>query len=177
MRVTQRERTFLILGAVALALTAFYVGVFEPVATKLDQFDKRIALQSVRHRELLDLTKKYTNLKEAVGATERKLTRSRGFSIMSHLENLAVKTEVKDRVVQMKPKQGQTTRYYKENLVEIKMEKVTLTTLVKYLNQIETSPELLRIREMKVKPRFDNANMVDAVFTISAFEIIEAGQA
>lgn len=177
MRVTQRERTFLTLGAAALAITLFYAVVYEPVMTKLDQFDKRIQLQSVRHRELLDLSRKYTDLKNAVGETEKKLTRSRGFSIMSHLENLAVKTEVKDRVVQMKPKQGQTTRHYKENLVEIKMEKVTLTTLVKYLNQIESSPELLRIREMKVKPRFDNPNMVDAVFTISAFEIIEAGQA
>lgn len=177
MRVTQRERAFLILGAAALALTAFYVGVFEPVAQKLDQMDRRIALQSNRHSELAQISKNFGQLRESVAATEKRLTRSKGFSIMSHLENLAVKSEVKDRVVQMKPKQGQTTRFYKENLVEIKMEKVTLSTLVKYLHQVENSPELLRIRELKVKPRFDNPNMVDAVFTISAFELGETGQA
>lgn len=175
MKLERREKVFVSVGAAAVAATLLWLGVYEPVTKKLAEFDRKIDVQTARYEEMLRITKDFKSLRDSVEATEKRLTRTKGFSILSYLEGLAVKAEVKDRIAQMKPRQGQTTRFYKENLVEVKMEKVTLDTLVKYLREIESAPELLRVKELKINPRVDQPNLVDGVFTVSAYELLEAG--
>ena len=93
---------------------------------------------------------------------------------MTYLEGQAKKGNVKRHIVQMKPLSGQSTRFYKENMVEIKMEKIPLEQLVRYLYKVENSPELLRIKELRIKPRFDNKNLMDARFKVSAYELMDS---
>lgn len=173
MRLSPREYLFISIGAFLVLGTVFWLAVYEPVTKKIDLMDRQTTLQSKRYEEMTKLIRGYSGLKEKLAGVESRLRRTKGFSILSHLENMAARMDVKDRIVQMKPKQGQTTRFYKEGVVEIKMEKVNLQTLVNYLYQVENSPELLQVKDLKIKPRYDNPNLVDAIFQVSAFENAE----
>lgn len=175
MKLEPREKIFVAIGGIAVVFLVLWIGIYEPVVKKLADIDRKIDVQSRRYDDMVRITQGFKGLKETVEATEKRLKRPAGFSILSFLENLAVRTEVKDRIAQMKPRQGQTTKFYRESLVEIKMEKVSLDTLVRYLREIEAAPELLRVKELRIKPRFDNANLVDGVFTVSAYDLAEGG--
>ena len=54
------------------------------------------------------------------------------------------------------------------------MEKITLPLLLSYLQQIESARELMRIKELRIRPRYDNANFLDVRFQVSSYQIQEA---
>ena len=73
----------------------------------------------------------------------------------------------------MKPTVSTPSEVYNEESVEIKMEGVTLEQLVRYLHQIENSPQLLKIKRLEIKPRFNNRQILTATFRVSAFTLKE----
>ncbi len=170
MRLSSREYYFIGIGSFALLAVLFYVAVYEPVERRINLMTRQVDSQNRRYEELNRLYRGYAPLRDSLDNIKGRLKRSKDFSILSNLENTASRLMVRDRITQMKPKQGQATRYYKESLVEIKMEKVNLQTLVNYLYAVDNSPELLRVKDLKIRPRFDNPNLVDAIFEVSAYE-------
>jgi general secretion pathway protein M len=176
MRLSSREIIAVAVSATLVVVTLFWTWVVDPMVNHLDQLDRQLLYKQDQQEKVIALSKEYSILKERIASTESRLKRSKNFSILSHLEGLARKMNVKKRIVQMKPKPGQNTRFYKESIVEISMEKVALPTLVRYLYNVENSPELLRVRELKIKPRFDNADLMDARFEISAYELSQESE-
>jgi general secretion pathway protein M len=73
----------------------------------------------------------------------------------------------------MKPTVSTPSEVYNEESVEVKMEGVTLEQLVRYLHQVENSPQLLKIKRLEIKPRFDNRQILTATFRVSAFTLKE----
>jgi hypothetical protein len=174
MRLSPREIAIIAIGTAMLVVTGLWLWVFEPLRTHLDTLDRGLAYNQDRYRQVLTLSKTYARLKQRIATTEGRLKRHGDFSILSYLEAEADRMGVKKHIIQMKPKPGVTTRFYKENQVEIRMEKVTLPLLQRYLFQIENAQELMRIRELRIRPRFDNPNYLDVRFQVSSYEILEA---
>jgi general secretion pathway protein M len=174
VRLSPREQLVVGAGVAAVAVIGFWLGVWEPVHAHLALLDRRVEAKRTEHREIRELTARFGRLRSRIDGIETHLRRSRGFSILSYLESLAKRQQVQDRIVQMKPKTGESTRYYRENAVEIRMEKIRLPDLVRYLHQVENSPELLRVKQIQIRPRFDDADLLDVRFQVSAYEPLEA---
>ncbi len=174
MRLSGREKTILAVGGAFLAVVLFWIGVWEPVQGRLDLLQRRVEAKQAEYRQVRELARRFATLRARIGGIEAHLKRSRDFSILSYLESLAKRQRLQDRIVQMKPKGGDTTRYYRESTVEIKMEKVRLAELVRYLFQVENSPELLRIKLLQIRPRFDDPDLLDVRFQVAAYEPREA---
>lgn len=174
MRLSGREKTILAAGGAFLGAVLFWIGVWEPVQARLDLLQRRVEAKQVEYRQVRELARRFATLRARIGGIEAHLKRSRDFSILSYLESLAKRQRLQDRIVQMKPKGGDTTRYYRESTVEIKMEKVRLAELVRYLFQVENSPELLRIKLLQIRPRFDDPDLLDVRFQVAAYEPREA---
>ena len=174
MRLSTREITVVIGGGAALLIMAIWFFAIEPMNEKLAVLDRQLEYYGENLEGIQKLAGRFEDLKTRITSTEARLKRSRDFSTLSHMENQAQRLNVKKHIVQMKPKSGQSTRFYKESVVEIKMEKIPLNLLVRYLYQVENSPELLRIKQLKLKPRFDNPDLMDATFQVSAYELSES---
>ncbi len=174
MRLSGREKAILSVGGAFLAAVLFWIGVWEPVQARLDLLGRRVEAKQAEYRQVRELARRFATLRARIGGIEAHLKRSRDFSILSYLESLAKRQRLQDRIVQMKPKGGDTTRYYRESTVEIKMEKVRLAELVRYLFQVENSPELLRIKLLQIRPRFDDPDLLDVRFHVAAYEPREA---
>lgn len=174
MRLSNRELAFISIGGIAALVMGVWLLVIEPVGENLDLLDRQLGYQVGRLDEISQLSDSFKRLEGQITKTEQRLKRSKDFSILSHLEGEAKKGKVKRHIVQMKPQSGQSTKFYKESMVEIKMEKVPLDQLVRYLYKVENSPELLRIKQLRIKPRFDNKNLMDARFKVSAYELMDS---
>ncbi|NTU59925.1 MAG: hypothetical protein HGA98_02575, partial [Deltaproteobacteria bacterium] len=76
-------------------------------------------------------------------------------------------------------KGGETTRHYRENAIEVKMEKISMAELVKYLYLVEhpkaddASAALLRVKQLRVKTNTENKGVLDATFQVSGYEPTE----
>ena len=62
---------------------------------------------------------------------------------------------------------------YKEESIEVKMDGVTLEQLVRYLYQIENSPQLLKIKKLDIRPHLNNRQLLTTTFRVSAFTLKE----
>ncbi|MBE0617570.1 MAG: type II secretion system protein M [Proteobacteria bacterium] len=174
MRLAAREKMAVGVGGACLVAVAFWLGVWEPARAHLELQKRRVQAKQEEYREVQDLAGRFERLRSRIEEIESHLRRSRDFSILSYMESLAKRQRVQDRIVQMKPRPGESTKYYKENAVEIRMEKVRLPELVRYLYEVENSPELLRVKQIQVKPRFDDPDLLDVRFQVSAYEPLEA---
>lgn len=175
MRLSDREKLVVGIGGACLAVLAFWLGVWEPTRAHLELQTRRVQAKRGEYREVQELGRRFENLRTRIEGIEAHLRRSRDFSILSYLEGLARRLQVQDRIVQMRPRPGEVSRYYRENSVEIRMERVRLPELVRYLYEVENSPELLRIKQIQVRPRFDDSDLLDVRFQVSSYEPLETG--
>lgn len=174
MRLSTREGVALLIGAAVVLGTGFWVGVWEPLQAHLALLDRRVAAKRTEYRQISELAGRFEGLRGRIAGIEDDLRRNRDFSVLSHLEGLAKEARLQDRIVQMKPRAAETTRHYRENAVELRMEKVRLPDLVRYLDQVENAKALLRIKQLQIRPRFDDPNLLDVRFQVSSYELLEA---
>ena len=59
---------------------------------------------------------------------------------------------------------------YRETKVEVKLEGVSLAQLANYLNKIESTPQLLSVKSLRIRTRADKPDLLDVTFTVSSFE-------
>ena len=55
---------------------------------------------------------------------------------------------------------------FKESIVEVRLDNISLYDIVNYVNQLEKAT--LRIRKLYFKPRFDNPKLLNATILVSS---------
>lgn len=171
MKLSGRERIIVFGGAAIVAAAAVWAFALEPIRSNIDQLDRSLAYENGRHAEIGKLAREYTDLSRKIASHESGLRGKKSGSLLSYLETQAQRLNVKHNIVQMKPMSGQSTKNYKENVVEIKMEKVSLDVLLRYLAQVEGSPDLVRVKSLQMRTRFDNPNQVDAKLRVASYDV------
>lgn len=173
MRLSGREKSFLFIGGGAVFSVVLWLGVLSPVRERLDALDKKTKAARKSYQKIQSLALSLEELNAKIDSIENELKRAPGFSILSHLDNQAKRDQVREKVVRMQPKGEENTKHYKEKAVEIKMERVELNDLVRYLFNIENSQERLHIKEIEIQPRFDDANLLNVRVQVSSYEPME----
>jgi hypothetical protein len=83
---------------------------------------------------------------------------------------MAQKSQVS--VESMEPQAAPTIPPYRETRVEVGMKGVTLPQTVSYLHAIESSTDLLTVKNLRIRSRTDKPQLLDVTFTVSSFERI-----
>lgn len=167
------------LGALVVAALGFWLWVYGPVREHLDVLDRRVQARQAEFREVQELARRYLTLSASAHGLEERLRRGRGFSILSYLEKVALEQNLRKKVSQMRARGGQSTPHYRENAIEIKMEGVRLPELVRFLYAVEhprredNAPDLLRIRELRIRKATDSREFLDVTFQVSGYELLE----
>jgi type II secretory pathway component PulM len=179
VRLSTREKILVGAGLAFFVGILFWIALWEPARKKLELLDRRVQAKQAELREIQDLAVKYQELVRTSSEIERRMARSRNVSVLSYLENVAIRQKLRERISQMRARGGETTRYYQENSVQIKMEKVTLPELVGYLHELrtpaeeESAPGFLRVRQLQIHQRFEDKSLLDVTFQVSAYEPVE----
>ena len=170
-RFSSRERVFLLAGAVLTIGLLGYHLVVSPFVDRLKVLDRLIIQKEKEIADLSQLRGQYLILQQKISTVEGRIAKSEGgFSLFSFLEGIAVKNQIKDRIVFIRPQPSQVFGDYRELAVEVKVENVTLAQVVNLLDAIQGSPQFLRIRRAQLKARYNDPRFLDATFVVASYE-------
>jgi general secretion pathway protein M len=164
-----RERVFIMVAGVAILLALLFIMVIDPMLAYSARLDKQTVVAQRELQEVYTLQQEYQRQKAVVDRINAQLKRQKNFSVFSRLEELAKQTDTRNKILYMKPTVSSPSDAYEEESVEIKMEDVTLEQLIKYLLQIENSPQFMKIKRLYVKPRLENRQLLSVIFRVSTF--------
>ena len=113
------------------------------------------------------MSAEYKNLKKG-GYTLNKLLdkREKDFTLFSFLEKEAANADIKDYIKYMKPSSSSVPGLYKELMIEMKLEGITLKKFIEYLYHIESSENVVRIKRVSIKESKKKVSCLDVVLTV-----------
>lgn len=166
-----RERLIVAGGALIAAVSLFFVFVVDPMLERREILDRQIVRQQRAIGELATLGSEYAAARARLGQIEKRMEEGRGkFSLLPYLEETASAAEVRDRIVSMQPHPVQPVQGYRETSVELRLDSVPLPRLLSLLVALENSPYLVQVKRLQIKPRFDEAHLLEATLLVSTYE-------
>lgn len=93
------------------------------------------------------------------------------FSLLPTLESYAQSSGIgRESIESISPKQLPPGKYFVETEATVQLVHVTLKQLTIYFYKIETAKNNLAIKEVRIKPRFDDPQYLNIAFKVSAFK-------
>jgi general secretion pathway protein M len=165
-----RERLLVSIVAGILGLLLFYAVVVSPLLGAADRGEQRLATADQQLRAMERLRREYDDVRARLADIETRIQRGARGNLRTTLESLAQQATVK--VESMEPQSTPSHPKYHETKVEVGLSNVTLTQTVNYLHQIESSPQALSVKSLRIRSRPENPELLDVSFTVSSFEPI-----
>ena len=166
MKLEQRDKKVLLFGSVAAVVILLYAFVVSPVTSDLSRKRELIPKKEKDLEEIKALKTQYLEIQQQLQAAQAAAA-ARG-PLLTDIENITKRTNLSSKIVSLKPQAGVQTASFKESIVEVKLENVTLYDIVNYVNQIEK--DTLRIRKLQFKPRYDNPKLLNSTILVSSAE-------
>ncbi|MFQ5780067.1 MAG: type II secretion system protein GspM [Nitrospiria bacterium] len=169
-RLSPRERWVLGGGGVVVLLLIGYATLLAPAWERMMLLDRLIPRKENEVREFARLREDYLVVSQGIQEIERRFPTQDQFSPLSFLEENAARNQIRGNIAFIRPLSPQVHEPYREILVEVKVENVTLARIIPFLSAIETAPYALRIKRLAVKTRFADPSFMDVTFLVSSYE-------
>lgn len=165
-----RERLLVSIAGGMLALGLLYVGIVNPLLTSLSRGDVRRQTADQELRAMQRLQREYLELTQRLSSVETRIAAAPSGNLRTTLETLATNASVK--VESMEPQASPANETYRETKVEVALKSVNLEQTISYLTQIESAPQVLSVKSLRIRKRPDKSELLDVSFTVSSFETL-----
>jgi type II secretory pathway component PulM len=165
-----RERMLVSTAGVLVLITIAYFAIIVPVAAIGSRAADRLESAETSYEVMKRLRAEYDDVQRRLKSVEGRIRRGARSNLRTVLENMAQKSQV--AIESMEPQAAPTIPPYRETKVEIGLKGVTLPQTVSYLHAIETSKDLLTVKNLRIRSRTDKPQLLDVTFTVSSFERI-----
>lgn len=166
MKLEERDKKTLIIGGVLAAVIVLYAFVISPLMSDLSRKRDSIPKKEKDLVEMKALRTEYLAIQKQLQAAQAAAAK-RG-PLLTEIENITKRTNLSGKIVSLKPQAGVQTAGFKESIVEVKLDNVTLYDIVNYVFQLEK--DALRIRKLQFKPRYDNPKLLNSTILVSGAE-------
>ena len=171
-RLTGRERAALIIVIPLFIAALIYTLIIVPVWEQKTRFNSMAQRKKVELVTFRDLASRFQDLENSMSGMETNIKKRTGsFSILGMLEREARELGIQDRIASMKPMNSQLDQRIRESSVEIRFEKLDLVRTVEFLKKIEGSKDLVVIKRLRIKSRFDDPQFLDVTLLASTLEV------
>ena len=154
-RLSKRERQTAYISIVLVVCVFFDRAVFRPVMQKIENSNGDISIQEKKLEKSMQILseedsltgeyKKFTqNIKQTQSDEEAMAV------LLSNIEKIANSVSVP--LIDMKPSVVEKSEFYKKYSVKIEVDS-KINNLVDFIYQLENSPQLLRISELRATPQ------------------------
>ncbi len=164
MKLEERDKKTLMFGGAAAVAIVLYALVVAPVSADLARKRDLIPKKQKDLAEIRVLRDQYREIQQRLQQAQAAAAK-RG-PLLTELENITRRANLTSRIVSLKPQAGVQTETFRESVVEIKLENITLYDVVNYVNLIEK--DSIRIRKLYFKPRFDNPKLLNSTILVSS---------
>ena len=171
MKLAKREKYFVSLAALSIAIFLIFQFLIFPFFENKRRIQRGLKAKEEALREILKLSSEYQAYRKGSQDIQQILAgRKQGFTLFSFLEEAAGRAKVKEHIKYMKPSVSTGTGPYKESLVEMKLEAVTLRQLVDYLYRIEAPEKVVSVKRISIKENKKESGYLDAVLQVLTFQ-------
>ncbi len=125
-------------------------------------------------REIVQLYRTFQKTQAAFKDAEQDKTRAGDFELLTELETLAQKANLKDHIVSIDKKAQPKNEFYEEDAVEVRLDKINIVQLMNYVYELEYSPKVIRVKELHVEVRYDNKDEMNVRVLVSKFSPLKA---
>lgn len=129
------------------------------LADKTKKLGELIALRSDYQRRLAD--------QKRIADQIRKNNTVR---LLSYIEDVSAKANIELGNASERSGEPTGSELLKEEAAEVTIRKVSMDRLYKFMSEIERTNQLVKIRRLKIKTRFDDPKMLDATVTIGTLK-------
>lgn len=164
VKLEGRDKKALIYGGGAAAVILAYVLVIGPFTADLARKRELIPKKERELTEMRVLKEQYLEMQRRLQAAQAAAAR-RG-PLLTEIENISKRTNLNSKIVSLKPQAGVQAESFKESIVEVKLERITLYDIVNYVYSLERAT--LRIKKLQFKPRYDNPKQLNATILVSS---------
>ncbi len=167
-RLNPRERVIVGSGLVIIAGLVLWFLLVTPYLNAMERLDRRIAAHHHNLIRVEKMSKQINDLRHQIANVDRRRKGKR--PLFSLVENLTEQTGVREQLLSMRPQPATTQGKYRQQLVEIRLEKLSLAQLVKVLHAIEYRSGGVQVKSMRVKPRFEDHSLLDVHMVLMSLE-------
>jgi general secretion pathway protein M len=171
MKLAKREKYFISIAAVSISIFLLFEFLIFPFLEKRERIQGGIKAKEERMREIVMLGAEYQAIKKRSQVIDQLLAgRKKGFTLFSFLDRAAGEAEVKDHIKYMKPSTSKGKGPYKESIIEMKLNAITLNQLVGYLYRIESPENVIKIKRISITENKKGSGYIDAVLQVLTFQ-------
>lgn len=174
-----RERVLVGAAGAAFALALLVLGVILPVRGAVERAREAAASADQTLVQMQRMKREWDDLHGRLASVESRIqSGDDGQNLLTLLESLAARAGVKPSSME-KRQSGESARY-EETRVEVSLKNVTLQQAVSYLASIETAPQPLSVKSLRIKRRSSvggtegGADLIDVTFSVSGFKPLSA---
>jgi general secretion pathway protein M len=166
LKLEERDKKVLFFGGIAAVAILLYALVLSPIMSDLSRKRDLIPKKEKDLVEIKELKAQYLEIQQQLQAAQAAAAK-RG-PLLTEIENITKRTNLSSKIVSLKPQAGVQTEGFKESIVEVKLDNITLYDLVNYVFQLEK--DTLRIRKLQFKPRYDNPKLLNSTILVASAE-------
>jgi general secretion pathway protein M len=171
MKLARREKFFVSAAVLFIAIFFLFQFLIFPFFTAKRKIQKGVRAKENALKEMVVLVSEFKRYKNDSQGIKKVLGhRKRGFTLFSFLEKAAGEADVKEHIKYMKPSTSVGPDPYKESLVEIKLELVTLKQIIDYLYKIESTDNVVIVKRFSANENKKRNGYLDAILQVLTFE-------
>lgn len=164
MKLEPRDKRTLIIGGAVAALILLYSFVLSPFTEDLSRRRDAIPKKERELAEMRVLREQYQEMQQRL--QEAQAAAAKRGPILTEIENLTKRANLGGKIVSLKPQAGAQAAGFKESLVEVRLDGITLYDVVNYVFLLEKAA--FRIKKLTFKPRFDNPKLLNATVVVAS---------
>jgi len=163
-----REKTVVVAGLIILLLLFVWLALLNPYIKTMKSLDRKIAAHQQSLQKIEAMREQINQLRQQLA--DVKILKQGTQPLFPLLESVAVQTGVREQLLSMRPQPETTQGQFRQQLVEIRLEKISLPQLVKLLHAIEYRSGGVQVKSMQVKPRFEDRSSLDVNMVLMSLE-------
>jgi len=167
-RLNLREKTVIFAGVIVLALLFVWFVLLQPYFEAMNTLERRIVAHQHSLGKVVKMRTQISRLRQQLVAVEIQQKGTR--PLFSQVESLTEKTGVREQLLSMRPQPAITQGTFRQQLVEIRLEKISLLQLTKLLHAIEYRSNGVQVKSMRVRSRFEDHSILDVNMVLMSLE-------
>jgi len=170
MQLAKREKYLIALAVIVIISALVIQFVIMPFWENRERLKNNVTVKQNNLEQMVALRRQYLLLQKDSNTLSQRLTsRPQKFTLFSFLEKAAGDAGVKDNIKSMKPSASTGKGPFKESLVEMKLERITLGQMVGYLKLIESPENLVSIKRLSIQANKKETQFLDVVLQVLTF--------
>ena len=168
-RFSPREKLALAVAGGVVILTILIAGIILPYRAEMQGLDQRIASRQKQLVEVRTLVQRIKSMQGEAAAAERKLSAAASAPLVATLEGLVAGIAGKEKLLGIRPQPVTAPAGFRQEKVEMQLEKVRLEQLVQLLYAIDSARSALQSDSIRMRPRFEDPALLDVILVVSSF--------